>query len=322
MKVYLIIISIFCSNLVFGQNLKKDMATILTYFEGEFDNFQQIYTEKQKNTPDSLVHERIHSVFKRVEMPEVGKNVLYVKQYADGDTNKIYRQRIYTFLVNEAAEAVQLDIWSFATPEMEKKYAKATITPEIFKLIHKTNLCNDEGCSIFWKGKGKNKDKNNTKFVGRTTKNCAFLSKRLKTKIIVSDSLQLNESQLSIHDVVKDAANHLVFIHKSKAPFLLKKCRFFKGTISVKGDTAFYPKQSLRLHDLGQQIRYTLPDGTPTKYTTELRQMLTEEGIVKVELNIYEDKNAVPIATTWVEQTAKKIVIDTETVKALFELEE
>jgi hypothetical protein len=322
MKNYLIIISIFCSNLVFGQNLKKDMATILTYFEGEFDNFQQIYAEKQKNTPDSLVHERIHSVFKRVEMPEVGKNVLYVKQYADGDTNKIYRQRIYTFLINEAAEAVQLDVWSFPTPEIEKKYAQATITPEMFKVINKTNLRNDEGCSIFWKGKGKNKDKSNTKFVGRTNKNCAFLSKRLKTKIIVSDSLQLNESQLSIHDVVKDASNHYVFVHKSKIPFLLKKCRFFNGTISVKGDTAFYPKKSLRLHDLGQKIRFTLPDGTPTKYTTELRQMLTNEGIVKIELNIYEDKNEVPIATTWVEQTAKKIVIDTETVKAAFELEE
>jgi CpeT/CpcT family (DUF1001) len=347
MKIYLYAVLLLLSSNLFAQDLQKDLTTILSYLEGEFDNFPQ--TDIEQLAPDSMRHERIHTVFQRVVAPEVGKNVLHVKQYSKGDTNNIYRQRIYTFVVNEISQAVQLDVWNFVSPDAEKKYADAAM----MKNLSRGDLRYSEGCAIFWKGKGasknpikkpiKKKGKNhkkeqnseketekeqaaaaqgNDKFIGSTNKNCAFQSKRLNTKVTVWDSLQLTATSLSIHDVAKDASNKTIFMHKSGAPYQLTKCHFFKGKVTIKGDTSFYVTNTLRLHDLGQRASFTLPDQNATQYTVELIQLATTSGYKKLRLYIYDATGTTVIASQEAESEAKNITLDSDKIKATFVLEE
>ena len=96
--------------------LKNDMQQMLTLFEGEFDNFQQVYKEKEEKATN--IHEHIHSIFKRVSFSPLGNDVFYVLQYMDGDTTKIYRQRIYSFSEDVKENAIRLDIYTFKTDSL------------------------------------------------------------------------------------------------------------------------------------------------------------------------------------------------------------
>jgi CpeT/CpcT family (DUF1001) len=345
MKTYLYAMLLLLSSPVFGQDLQKDMTTMLGYLNGEFDNFSQVYTENTANLPDSMRHERIHTIFKPIVAPALGKNVLLVRQYSKGDTNNIYRQRIYTFVINEPSEAVQLDVWTFVSPDAEKKYAD----PAMLKSLSAVDLRYSEGCAIFWKGKGASKkiekkvDKKKEKhhkttkepektpeiaqgnhiFIGSTNKNCAFQSKRLNTKVTVWDSLQLTATALSIHDVAKDATNKTIFKHPSGIPYQLTKCRFFKGKVTVKGDTSVYVT-SLRLHDLGQRASFFTHSSDPnaTQYTLELAQIAAPDGSKKLKLSIYDATGTAIIASQEAEITAKNITLDSPKIKAELVLEE
>ena len=54
---------IFISTLSYTQSLQADRDEMLNWFTGEFDNFQQIWQEKEDKMVDSLRHEHIHSIF-------------------------------------------------------------------------------------------------------------------------------------------------------------------------------------------------------------------------------------------------------------------
>ncbi len=95
----------------FAQNLSADLKLMMKLFEGEFDNYGQTYAEKESKA--QYPHEHIHSIFARVNLPAVGENVYYVKQYMDGDPAKIYRTRLYSFVPNEKESAIELRIYTF-----------------------------------------------------------------------------------------------------------------------------------------------------------------------------------------------------------------
>lgn len=69
--------------------LNTQLKEMLGWFEGEFDNFQQVYKEREDKVKEE--HEHIHSIFKKVDLPAFGSDVFYVIQYFDGDTSKVYR---------------------------------------------------------------------------------------------------------------------------------------------------------------------------------------------------------------------------------------
>jgi hypothetical protein len=66
---------------------------MLAWFAGEFDNNRQVFVEREQKLPAAEVHQHIHSIFTKVDLPAFGPHVFYVQQYLDGDPAKIYRQR-------------------------------------------------------------------------------------------------------------------------------------------------------------------------------------------------------------------------------------
>jgi len=112
-----------------AQNLNADWQLLNKLFTGEFNNFQQVWQEKEDGIADSLVHEHIHSIFKPVSIPALGKNVFFVKQYMNGDPNKVYRMRIYQFVPDRAEKAIRLDIYSFKDPADEARFKNADEAP-------------------------------------------------------------------------------------------------------------------------------------------------------------------------------------------------
>jgi CpeT/CpcT family (DUF1001) len=296
-----------------AQNLETDLKEMLTWFTGEFDNFQQVWQEKEDKMTDSLMHERIHSIFLPVKMPALGEHVFFVKQYMDGDTDKIYRMRVYNLSVDKMENAIRLDIFSFKEKVDETRFKSANHTPSVLEGLKPENFTSTTGCGVFWK-------RENGVFIGSMKpKACNFISKRSNKKVFITDSLKLTPNEIWIRDEAEDENGNYVFGHKGKIHHKLLRCRPFKGWIAIAkegvdranitdADYIFIP--NLRLHDQGWKTRVVLPDGTVTPYTVELSQVVFQKTIAVMKLAIYEEGKTKAITYNWTNPEAERIGIN------------
>ncbi len=305
-----ILIALAFSTTASSQSLDADLQEMLSWFTGEFDNFQQVWQQKEDKMPDSLQHEHIHSIFLPVKIPALGQNVYYVKQYADGDSNKIYRLRVYNFSIDKQENAIRLDIYTFKD---EKAYQTANNTPSVLETLKPENFTATDGCGVYWK-------RENGIFIGSMKpKACNFLSKRSGKRIFITDSLKLTPNELWIRDEAEDENGNYVFGHKGKIHHKLIRCRAFKGWIAIAkegvdkanitdADYIFIP--NLRLHDQGWKKRVVLPDGTVTPYTVELSQVVFQKTIPVMKLAIYEEGKTKALTYNWTNPEAERIGIN------------
>jgi CpeT/CpcT family (DUF1001) len=272
-------------------DLNADMQEMLGWFEGEFDNFQQVYKEKEDKVKE--VHEHIHSVFKKVSLPAFGENVFYVIQYFDGDTAKIYRQRIYSFVPDKAEQAIRLDIYSFKSDSL---YYYAHLFPNKLNGLHPQQMTTTDGCGVWWK-------KIEGKYIGyMKEKACNFISKRSGKKIYVTDSLQLTPNEIWIRDEAYDENGGYVYGNKDKIPHKLKKCTFYKGWMLLQKagfDNEFHQYRNLVWHDQGKRVRLFTEDGKPTKYELELAAVVYGKDLEVLKIALYEVGVSKAITYSW-----------------------
>jgi CpeT/CpcT family (DUF1001) len=310
MKKQTLVLSLFCclflnSN---AQNTAADLREMLSWFTGEFDNFQQVWQEKEDKVADSLRHEHIHSIFMPVSMPEVGAHVFFVKQYMNGDTDNIYRMRVYNFSEDKTENAVRLDIFTFKEKSDETTYKNANRTPSVLMNLKPENFTSTTGCGVFWRKEGAD-------FIGSMKeKACNFVSKRSGKKIFVTDSLRLTPNQIWIRDEAYDETGGYVFGHKGKIHHKLVRCRPFKGWFAIRQEGGKEEKYdfvgNLTLHDQGWRKRVVRPDGTPTPYTVELSQVIFEKRVNVLKLAVYEEGTERAITYNWTNPEAERIGIN------------
>jgi hypothetical protein len=303
-------------------SLDADLRELTTLFTGEFDNFQQVWKEREDKAVEP--HEHIHSIFFPVKLPEFGEQVFYVKQYMDGDPRKIYRQRIYAFKKNPQEGAIQLDIFSFAVDSL---YDNAHLAPIKLQGLKPAAMQTNTGCAVYWK-----KNAGEASFTGyMKDRACFFPSKRTGKKIYVTDSLRLSADELWIRDEATDQDGNYVFGHKGKIPHKLKRCRFFTGFAVVQknpqaADSAareqYHTMRNIRLHDQGERLRIVGESGEQTKYTIELSQVLYGKGLPVIKLAVYEDGNTKAVAYTWANPDAKRLGINLRYMQTGFTLVE
>jgi CpeT/CpcT family (DUF1001) len=298
----IIILSCFIFQNIHAQTARDvpDMKTMLSIFEGEFDNFQQVHNEKENK--ETEIHEHIHSIFAPIKLPFLGENIFYVKQYMDGDPNKIYRQRLYSFKQNPSEKAIQLDIYSFKTDSL---YYDANKKPEKLNGLSMDKLTISQGCEVYWK-------QVDEKFIGyMKPKACNFISKRSGKRIFITDSLMLNKEEIWIRDEAYDEDGKYVFGNKAGIHHKLKRVNFFKGYVTFKkeGETGevFQIMKGVVLHNHGGKVRMLDNEGKPSKYSVELSNVIYGKSLVVMKLAIYEDGKEKSIAYTWANSDSKRI---------------
>jgi CpeT/CpcT family (DUF1001) len=311
----LIVFFAFSINHIHAQNLQSDLTEMLSWFTGEFDNFQQVWQQKEDKLVDSLRHEHIHSIFLPVKMPAIGSSVFFVKQYMDGDTDKIYRMRVYNFSIDNNEKAIRLDILTFKNPSDEKTYKNANLTPSVLETLKTENFTSTDGCAVFWR-------KEKGIFIGyMKSKACNFVSKRSGKRVFITDSLRLTPNEIWIRDEAEDENGNYVFGHKAKISHKLMKCRPFKGWVAIRKDSTEDKYEfvgNLRLHDQGWRMRVVKPDGTVTPYTVELSQVIYEKSVNVLKLAIYEEGKTKALSYTWANPEAERIGINLRWIQVGF----
>ena len=199
-------------------SLLQDFDRFLQWFEGEWDNNEQVWQQGVNEVPEEDRHEHIHHIFKPVDAPNIGKHTFFVRQYMDGDYENVYRQRLYNFFIDGEENAVRLQIFSFHD---EARYRNSDQDPSVIAGITKDEVRNMPGCDVFWRYKGDH-------FVGEMKeKACFFFSERMGKNIYITDTLKLTDSEIWIADTAYDEDGNHVFgreeHHKNR------KVRYFTG---------------------------------------------------------------------------------------------
>lgn len=89
---------------------KRDLLILTDWFEGEFDNSEQVWFENfdAANIPEEDRSKRIHTTHMRLDLPQFGDHVFYVEEYIDNDPTQIIRQRFVTFESDLEANAIRM----------------------------------------------------------------------------------------------------------------------------------------------------------------------------------------------------------------------
>ena len=298
-------------------NLEDDMKLFSQWFEGRFDNFAQYYDDKENQAEFS--HENIHSIFTKVDLPGIGKNVFFVQQYGNGDPNNIYRQRLYNFTINKQEKALQLTIYTF---DDEAKYRDSYLDKSKLNGLTMANLATTAGCEVFWK-----LNETRDKFAGYMKKDgCKVVSKRSGKTIIITDDLFLTKDEIWINDQAKDEQGNYVFGNKSGIHSKLKRVRWFEGFIGIlkNGETPmairdFPPeeydgKTKILLHDQGGLLKLN------DKYSIQLAQLRHKSGVWVLTLSVIENASGRKVAYTWANPEAEKIGINLRWMQSGFTL--
>ena len=315
-KVFLFSIIVFLSiQTVAAQNPEKDLRLMMSWFEGRFNNYAQ--TVEEKETKTEFPHERIHSIFARVNLPNIGENVFYVQQYMDGDETKIYRQRLYVFTPNRKEKAIELKFFTF--PD-EKAVLNAHLDKAKLNGLTLEKMDSPKGCEVFWRLK-------DNKFEGSMKPNaCRVVSKRSGKTLIITDDLFLTKDEIWINDQAKDDQGNYVFGNKANVHHKLKKVKIFEGWTAVLKDgstemtgqdapaDAWDGQRNLMIHDQGGMVKIN------DKFSAELAQLTYKNGTKVLKLGIVDNASGKTVAYTWANPEAERIGINLRWVQAGFTL--
>ena len=280
-----------------------EFERFLRWFEGEFDNYEQVWQQKTDGEKDLLEH--IHHIFKPVVLPWLGEHVFFVKQYLDGDYAQVYRQRLYSFAVNEDENAIQLTIYSFLD---EMAFRMADQQPALLETLEKNRLKTIPGCEVFWKWNGEY-------FDGYMKEDaCTFVSTRSGKRMYINDTLRLTEDWIWIQDQARDADGNRVFGHD--VPHKNRKVKFYQGWMALKAHRS-NPDADLsdwiftridKMHNEGQKIALLDKAGDRTGYTLSLETLTyanTEVPVLKI--GVIDDRTGYTLSYSWTDPASRRL---------------
>jgi hypothetical protein len=297
---------------------EKDFRTFLAWFEGEFDSNEQVAFADELGIPKEAVPERIHSIFRRVDLPAFGEHVFYVEQYLDGDPAKIYRQRLYTFSLDDAEQAIKLVIH---IPAEVKALEGAHRDPSKLAGLTPAGARTPPGCEVYWRRRG-------DAFIGAMKPGaCRIASQRSGKTIVVSDDLYLDDDEIWIHDRAVDEQGGHVYGNEAGIPNKLRKVGWFACWLSVRregvvdGDSkAWSFDRDIAVHDGGELV-WVKTDARAARVGLKIRRPVWPSGPNQDSLVLYvhdeaADEPAKAAAYGWADPGAQRLGINLRWMQA------
>jgi hypothetical protein len=301
--------------------LDKDMALMLEWFPGRYDNDLQVYFDGELNTPGANRNNRIHSIFAPVTLPAFGPNVFYVEQYADGDPTKIYRQRIYRFSADYAENAVKLEIFA-PSPEQATAMVGAYGDPTKLAALTPANMTLYPGCDVFWR-------RQENQFLGYMKQGaCRVASRRSGKTLVITDDLVLTDHSIWIKDQAVDDTGAYVYGNRAGIPHKLNKAQPFTCWTSVlrgasHGTTGVGIPESWTfdrgwIHDQGGELAVKTDETPPREFYIRMRNVEWPYGTNRPSLTMYvhEKGNPRAISYSWADENASRVGINLRWLQA------
>ncbi len=287
----------------------QDLDHFLGWFAGEYDNNEQVWQQGEDGISLEDRHEHIHHLFLPAAAPAIGEHTFFIKQYMGRDYENVYRQRLYSFSLNEDRGAIELAIHSFNDDD---KYRYADRDPGLLAGIQADELRNMPGCNVYWRFVDDH-------YVGEMDENaCFYYSENMGQNIYITDTLRLTADEIWIGDKAYDEDGNMLFGREE--PHRNRKVRQFDGWGAVRRG-AFAPDAEdaeemllvpdLRLHNEGQIMPLVTADGDETGYSVELARLTYQNTRVAVlKLGILDSATGETVAYSWANPGADRVGIN------------
>jgi hypothetical protein len=253
--------------------LPRMLNELVPLYEGRFSNLNQNYFQwRYFNTPKEQQHEWITAVHARVPNSPLGAHVFYIEEFFGNDPDKTLRQRVVSFEIDRAENAVRMKNWFLKNPAAVKG---AYDDPGMVARLTERDFTLMPECDVFWIREpggfeGKIKDKA-----------CQFTSERTKKPVYAQHELQLSPTDLFRIDRSIDVATGGVAVgNPTGRPYEMMRADWFTCSIGVRkpGEGRNWDtKANVKLHDMNGILAHTA-EGAEKGYAIRLRHMRLPYG--------------------------------------------
>lgn len=294
-------------------DLDANLARLSEWFAGEWDNYEQVMLAKDQSAPGSAPpHERVHALFLPVDVPAIGGSVFFARQTLDDDPARVFRLRLYRFVVDAKADAIRLDQYSFND---EKAWRDAHRTPPRLAQLTSDQLHYTPECAVYFKY-----DASLEEFIGSTRAGaCKVESERLSKAVTVEDRIELGKDKLWILSSARDQTGRLIYGNPQGIPHKQRKVRYFQGWIAINKaganarpeDRAFHTVRNLVLHSEGRSVPISWEDGRRSGYSVQIARLSFQGDAVRaLTLKLIDDATGQPVSYSWADPDSRRIGIN------------
>ncbi|ARN73353.1 chromophore lyase CpcT/CpeT [Oceanicoccus sagamiensis] len=304
-----------CATLPAADNsLEQDFQRFVQWFEGEYDNHEQVWQQRQDKA--EVLKEHIHHIFKAVDTPAIGPHTFFVKQTIPTDSNRVYRQRLYQLSKDEQRQAIALKIYRFKD---EAAYQNADSNSEILKALTLDELVSIPGCDVYWTFA-------DNAYTGQMDKaSCYYFSKNLDKTIYVTDSLKLTKDTIWINDSAVDENGEAVYGDKDGVAHRNRKVSYYTGwggfekqridPTAKKDEWVFM--QGIRIHNEGQRLPLLDKDGSESGVEIQLAKLTYQNTKVPIlVLKFFKTGEEQSFAYSWAESNSARVGINMRWIQA------
>jgi hypothetical protein len=301
--------------------LDRDLAQFVSWFEGRFDNELQVFFESDLGVAEAARHDRIHSSFRRIDLPAFGEHVFYVEQNANGDPAQVYRQRFYVVRADYDANAIRLDVH---TPRDPAPLRAAYRDPVRLAALAPADAPRAEGCSVFWR-------RQSAQFIGADIPSaCRIRARHTGRALIVRNDLVLSADTIWIRDRAADTRGRHVFGNRAGVPHELRRVRPFECWVAIlhgarhgdagvgAQDADWFFQRGVLLHDQGGAATITTDESPARQVRLKLRRVDWPFGSNRPSLTLYvmEEGSERAVSYAWGEYDADRIGINLRWMQA------
>jgi hypothetical protein len=242
--------------------LEREIEYLMEIWPGDYDNREQLQFDFDvgKRTLEDGAHLRVHSQIRRVDLPAIGKYVLYVEEYRDNDPATIFRQRLYEISPDAEEKAIRVRLHFFKDG---KKWLGAHDDPQKLSGLTRGDTITLDGCDLLLK-----RDVNSIAG-GMKDKACALGEDDEKR---YSDyQVRVSEDAYWFRDrTVSAATGEIVEGMADSSWHQLERARWFTCMVDFPKKDGGPPVDTIdyvRIHDQGGTYPFTYRDGRDMVFT-------------------------------------------------------
>ena len=148
----------------------SDYRRFLSAWSGDYDNLAQVEAQEAAGEPQEGRNRPTLLFIRKFKLPAFGSDAYYAEWRDAREPDKIARQRIYAFEIDQAKQKLRLNlhIWPLDKTEFRARTAGAYLNPRKLEGVTPEDMLDLKGCDVFF-------DQTGGEFVGAMQKgSCAF----------------------------------------------------------------------------------------------------------------------------------------------------
>lgn len=292
-----------------GFSLQSQLKLVEDWLPGSFDNNEQIVQQSGGgiSTPVYTPLIRVHMLYEKVDVPELGDVVFYVRAHRNDDPDDLLDQGLLVAGIDRDAKAVRLSMYRPRT--MSKNIASAADLPIEAARWKRA----DKACDVLLRYEG-------AQMAGHTASpNCRASAMtdaesrigQLNNKMILSDgSLWLRENVRAIKD------DRTVFEYPPTGPgyVQLRRADWYNCVVHHSENGKMGETEQLTqvtLHSQGGSAQIDWPDGRKIVLNIQTREFWTPTDNRSLMLRVMEAGNPVPLVYSYSKIPTMRMGINT-----------